>query len=348
MSRKPAPISTSSKNRAQMNQKGADFKGQTDIGGVANEKPHSRTDLPEYKRWQEAMQPENSGQGDGAVGVPAATDTVSLFDSRVRDNLNSRLGVVQSKFAADDAAIAIELGKIRSEYEHFKALLGERRTIDRRPVLVSIGRKAGSALIFGAYAISSVLFAVLWLDKGINPLVAVTLAALGAAVAALAAYPCGLAFRQAPMPWQRWLAASILVLLMLSLIALAANMKTPSFDTAERSAIGALSAAAIGLIAAAAFMMNDPDPSLVQIERNFTRLRDRMATLTVSRVETKEFHTNVARRHVELARQVISSYRQSNTRARPSDMPPPPFFIAPAELPVIEADWLKHLESEEL
>ncbi len=304
----------------------------------------SRADLPEYRQWQNAMRPEDTGHSDGAAGVPAVTDPASQYEGKVRDQLNSRLGVVRNRFAKDDAYLMGEIATLRPDAADFQRFLNEKRGTLRRPVLIRLGRRPGVAATVVATLLAATLMGVLWIDKGLAVAYALPVSVFGAATLSLLAYFCGLVLRQGVAAWQKWLAMGMLGLSVTVVVAVSMNMRTPSFELIERASIGVLTAFAVSAVSAAAFMMHDPDGAYLAIELRSMRLQGALAKLEVARVENRVFHTNVARRHLELAKQMISSYRQSNSRSRSPASPQPAFFGVAPQLPEIADDWLQFLE----
>lgn len=304
----------------------------------------SRSNLPEYKRWQNAMRPEDNGYSDGLANVPSASDLSSSFEARVRDHLNSRLGVVRNQFANDDAQMLSEIAPRTADLLYFRSLVDEKRGALRRPVMFSLDRRVGPLAICVATALAATLMAILWLDKGLGTITATLVALLSAVVGSSIAYPCGLVLRQATRDWQKWLAAAVMLLLAGAALSVCANMRAPSFDGGERATIGLFVAFAFFSVAVAAFMMNDPDATYRALEARYAELNHRVTQLDVARKENHVFHTNVARRHVQLASQMISCYRQANIGARPADTPLPMLFASPPALPEIDDAWLTLLE----
>lgn len=304
----------------------------------------SRSDLPEYKRWQNAMRPEDNGYADGLVGIPAGNDQSAPFESTVRDQLNSRLGVVRNRFANDDAQMLSEILTLKTDFSYFERLSSEKRAALGRPVIVSLDRRLGPLLIAIATVLAATLLGVLWLDRGLQPFPAVLIALFSAIVGAMLAYPSGLVLRQSTETGKRWFAGTILLLVAASTTIICANMAAPSFDIVERTTIGLFAAFALLSVAASAYMMNDKDAAYKAIEMRYAGLRNRLAQLEVARIENLEFHTNVARRHVQLASQMISGYRAANISARKPGETRPALFDVPPALPQIDNDWLSFLE----
>jgi len=304
----------------------------------------SRSNLPEYKRWQNAMRPEDNGYSDGLSDVPSATDQFSSFEARVRDHLNSQLGVVRNQFANDDAQMLSEIAPRTADLLYFRRLVEEKREALRRPVMSSLDRRGGHVAICVATALAATLLAILWLDKGLGTITATLVALLSAVIGSSVAYLCGLVLRQAKRDWQKWLAAAALLLMAGATIFVCANMRTPSFDGGERATFGLFVTFALLGVAAAAFMMHDPDTTYRTLEARYAELNHRVTQLDVARKENRVFHTNVARRHVQLASQMISSYRQANIGARPAGTSLPTLFDSPATLPDIDDAWLTFLE----
>ena len=222
----------------------------------------ARTNLPEYKRWQNAMRPEDTGHSDGAVGVPTASDQSSPFESMVRDQLSSRLGVVRNKFAQDDAILLGEISTIRPDTLHFQRLLDEKRAAVNRPVLIRLDRRSGFVGSAVATLLASTLMGILWLDKGIGHVTAGFVALFGAAISSVAAYACGLMLRQGQRPWHKWLAAGILGVMAAVGIAVCTNMRTPSFGNLQavpKMVEGILLADVIASIGSMDFVLGDTD-----------------------------------------------------------------------------------------
>ena len=315
-----------------------------DIANNAVLASKSRSDQARYITWQHAMRPEDTGHAEGLAGVPAATDLLSHFESKVRDNLTSRLGVVRNQFAEDDAKLATELVTIGPEYKHYRSLLEEKRTVVNRPILIRMDRRSGIIACVAATVLAATLMGVLWIDKGIHPFAGFLIALFGAAIASISAYPCGLTLRQGVQAWQKWLAVGLLAIVVTSVIVVFANMRTPSFDMVERVAIGVLISFAILSVSASAFMMHDQDPVFSGIEQKHIEMHKKLSKLQIARAENIVYHTNNGRRHVEIARQMISSYRQSNCRSRAPDVRPPEFFNVSPVLPEVSDDWLTFLE----
>ena len=307
----------------------------------------SRSDLPEYKRWQNALRPEDNGYSDGLANVPGASDPSSPFESMVLDQLKSRLGVVRNRFANDDAQMLSEIAPRKPDLLYFQRLVEEKRKALLRPVLVSMDKPIGQVSIGVATALAATLMAILWLDKGLETVTAVLVALFAAAIGAMLAYPCGLMLRQASLAWQKWLAAAVLLLVAGTAAVVCTNMRTPNFDGVERATIGLFVAFALLSVAAAAFMMNDQDAAYRSVEARYAELHHTLARLEVARIENHVFHTNVARRHVDLASQMISCYRQANKGARAAANPPPAFFHSSPALPEILDTWLTFLEVQQ-
>jgi tRNA threonylcarbamoyladenosine modification (KEOPS) complex Pcc1 subunit len=312
----------------------------------AVEEKYSGRDLARYQRWQHRVRPEDTGYSDGLAGLPVTAQEVSQFDCKIRDDLNSRLGVVRNQFAASDAVFATELVTLEADYKYYQSLLAEKRKIDSRPVVIRLEQRPGLIAIAIATLLAASLMGVLWIDKGLNPMVGVLIAILETSIASMVAYPCGIALRQGTQSWHKWLAVAVLAVLVGGELAVALNMRVPSFDVAERAAMGTLIALAAIAVAAAAFMMHDQDPVYPGIVKKHRELHKKASTLEIARAENRVFHTNNGRRHVEIARQMISAYRDANNRGRVdkqlpkswSEDSPMPRFVEIAD------DWLCYLE----
>lgn len=304
----------------------------------------ARTNLPEYKQWQNAMRPEDTGHSDGAAGLPLASDSAAHFESKVLDQLNSRLGVVRNKFAQDDAIWLAEISALAPEASYLGKQLEEKRAARGRPVLIRLNRGSGIALVVAASLLSASLAAVLWLDRGLTMGTALLLAIFASAICSLASYTFGLVLWQGSALWQKALAALALLLLVCGIAAVFDNMNTPGFDRTERLTLALFMAFALLTAASAAFLMNDSDAAYQDIDGRYRRLHPRLEWLRVYRAENIIFNTNVARRHVDLARQMVSSYRQSNLRARKPGCAAPEFFASPPAFPIIGDDWLQIVE----
>lgn len=328
-----------------MNSTPQDTNTSIPVGGNA---AHSRyEELPRYLRWQNALRPEDTGHSDGLAGIPSQTDTASHFEGQVRDYLNSRLARARNEFTTNDATFAGAILTLRPEYTHFKQLLDEKRAATRRPVIIRLNGRTGKLAIALATMLSAALMFILWHDKGIRPIVGTAISLCGAVLASLTAYPCGLTLRQATQQWQKWLSAATLAVLTCVLLATAINMLTPSFQPMERGVIGVMIAFAFLTVAACVFLMHDQDAAYADLERRAGGLHQQLSQLDVQRAENRVFHTNVARRHVEIARRMISAYRQANVRTRPGDAPAPTFFSELPGLPEIQDDWLAYLGTEQ-
>jgi hypothetical protein len=322
-----------------------DAKESIPLGKTSSNKRYE--ELPRYLQWQNAMRPEDTGHSDGAAGIPSASESTSQFEGQVRDYLNSRLARTRNDFAGTDAVFATEIAVLRPDYQHVKQMLDEKRAAMRRPVIVRLNAGAGWISIALATLLSAGLMFVLWHDKGVQPNIAAAISLFAAVLGCLAAYPCGLLLRQGTQDWHKWLAAAVLGVLACVLFATAFNMHTPSFEPMERGILGFMIAFAFLAVAACAFLMHDQDAGYAELERKMQRLLPRLSQVETQRVENQIFHTNVARRHVEIARRMITDYRQANSRGRPVNMPTPSYFNELPQLPEISDNWLVYLETEQ-
>jgi hypothetical protein len=303
--------------------------------------------LPRYQYWQNALRPEDTGHSDGLAGIPAHTDGVSHFEGQVRDYLKGRLGRTRNEFSDTDANFAAETVALRPDYEHYKKLLDEQRAAIKQPVVIRLKAKTAKTAIAFATLSSAILMLVLWLDKGTQPTLATVISICSAVLSSIAAYSCGLTLRQAPKQWHKSLAIAVMAILICTMLAIVINMHTPSFEDLERDGVGVIIAFAYLTVAACAFLLHDQGEAYYELERKVQEWLARLSKLEMHRVENKIFYTNVARRHVEIARRMIASYRQANLRSRPKGVPPPSFFGEESTLPEITDNWLEHLEAKQ-
>jgi len=321
-------------------------RSATPISKSVFQQSDARTNLPEYKRWQNAMRPEDTGHAEGTASIPDHNETNSQFEDRIRNHLSSRLSVVKNKFAQDDAPLATEMAIYQPELHRLKELLDVKIKEAKRPVIIRIGQRTGLLTILATTLFTTMLMFILWNEKEMDKGISLLLSFVGAGLLSLVAYPCGLTLRQSARNWPKWLTAFLLTTISIVLFFTAANMDATHFNTIERCTISLLIILAIFVVGACAFMMHDSDPAYEYLDKQVKELHNRIANLGIRRQENWIFHINSARRHVELARQTIAVYRQANILSRPEGSLPPAFFDTPPDLPEIRDDFLKYLNGD--
>ncbi|MEW6260916.1 MAG: hypothetical protein AB1547_13575 [Thermodesulfobacteriota bacterium] len=300
----------------------------------------ARTNLPEYSRWQNAMRPEDTGRAEGCNGIPETNATVSQFEETVRCQLENRLLVTRNKYAQDDFLLKSQIDTMKPEYERIKKLFEAKHNTIKRPLIIYFSEKQGMACILAITLLGMFLWFVFWDSKGLPLWIAISASIVSACILSLMAYPCGLAIRQGKSPLIQGGAACILIGIIAVVIVLGNQIPSSQYNDSERLLIAFLISLTPLIVASSVFLMHDADAEYESLTKRFLNLHRDITDLENRRWENRIFHTNVGKRHIELAHQMIATYRASNVRSRPAENPPPGFFSQLPCLPIIKDSWL--------
>lgn len=290
-----------------------------------------RSEFPEYKRWQHAMRPEDTGLREGLAGIPSANDEQSHFEAKVRDALASRLGVVRNNFNDEEQRLWSRHAALTLALEPLQELTGRDALLALQDPVVS-AKTAAAAVAVSTFLLVPPLGYMLQGGASSSKW-AFVLGAVGAiALSGLAAL-CGLMMRQRVYTILRVAGAVILTLAVATVLWNAALAGPGLKDAVLQLALSAAVVALLLCVAAVTFLATADNPFLARRLARLDALRGELYAVRAAREENRRYHREIAQRHVELARQMITNYRQANMQVRPVDHPPPPFFRQP---PAIE------------
>lgn len=293
-----------------------------------------RSEFPEYKRWQHAMRPEDTGLREGLAGIPSASDERSHFETKVRDALASRLGVVRNNFNDEEQRLWGRYAALSAAVNRLKeSTSSEANALALRDPVLST-RTAAAAIAVSTFLLVPPLWHMLHGGSGaLDAEWAFVLAAVGAvALGGLAAF-CGSMMRQRVYTALRVAGAVVLALAVATVLRSAVLAGPGLKDAVLQLVIGTALVALLLCIATLAFLATADDPFLARRLKRLDSLRGELLAVRAAREENRRYHLEIAQRHVELARQMITNYRQANAQVRPADRPAPPFFCQP---PAIE------------
>lgn len=273
-----------------------------------------RVSFPEHTKWQNAMRPEDNATRDAELGIPRIDDTSCGFVEELRNHLRSLFGVTKNYFADEERRLwpiyevsIVRYRKCREDYERRRAKLG-------RGLEIPVARRTAVLLIL-VLALVAAIGAGAWLmQRNLEWWAAWSLSLVCTCLAVGVGYLVGLAVRQAPKSWMKALAVAVGMAIVILTGWLAHRLIAN--DTAEAAGIAVGLFAILSAVGALAFLSHDADFVYEALSKALDKSQWELKQVVSMRRENREYHLNCARRHVELAGEMLSTYCTVNRRLR--------------------------------